>query len=66
MSNLAIKPDFYSIIVPDNSSPIRIDSFIAQQFPKYSRTFFQKLIDQKLITVNDKPTKSSYLVKKMT
>ena len=43
----------------------RLDKFLFEQFPEYSRAYFQQLINGGLILVNSKiNTKSSYLVKK--
>ena len=41
--------------VTDEQEGQRLDVFIASQFPSYSRSFFEKLIKQKNITINDKP-----------
>ncbi len=44
--------------------PNRIDRVLCAHFPEYSRTFFQKLMDEGFIHINGSPnTKSSYLVK---
>ena len=42
------------IEVTPQQTTARIDQFLTQQFATYSRTFFQKLIDSKLITINGK------------
>lgn len=49
--------------VPLEPGVTRLDQFIVQQFPLYSRTFFQKLIDQDLVTLNGKKTKASMAIK---
>ncbi|MFQ5584420.1 MAG: pseudouridine synthase, partial [Calditrichia bacterium] len=41
---------------------MRIDRYLSLQFPQYSRTFYQKLIENGLIKVNDTIVKPSYLV----
>lgn len=42
----------------------RIDTFIAKKFPSYSRTFLQKLIEKKAITINGiRIAKSSIMLK---
>ncbi len=38
----------------------RLDVYIHKRLPRYSRTLVQKLIKEKSITVNQKPTKPSY------
>lgn len=44
---------------------LRLDKFLTQQFPTYSRTFLQELIKTAAITVNDKPVnKPSTMLKK--
>lgn len=48
----------------ENFTPIRIDKFLFDRFPDYSRAYFQKLIESDLILVNSKKTKSSYVLKK--
>lgn len=41
----------------------RLDKYLFTQFPDYSRNYFQELIDQGLIVVNQAKTKSSYSIK---
>lgn len=38
----------------------RLDRYLHSRFPRMSRTLIQRLIKQGAITVNDRPTKSSY------
>jgi len=53
----------FSFSVPENTTPCRIDRYISQQFPDYSRTYFQHIIDLGGITINGIPTKKpSFLV----
>ena len=47
----------FSFIVPENNNSCRIDRFIADQFPDYSRSFFQRIIDSGHITINNSPAK---------
>lgn len=42
----------------------RVDLFIANQLNEISRSYVQKLIDEDLLTVNDKKVKASYKLKK--
>jgi 23S rRNA pseudouridine1911/1915/1917 synthase len=37
----------------NNTQKIRIDRYLTDQFPAYSRSFFKKLIDEGFISVND-------------
>lgn len=41
----------------------RLDAFIAKNLNELSRSYIQKLIKEQFIIVNDKPAKSSYMVK---
>lgn len=41
---------------------LRVDKFLYNQLPRYSRTFFQKLIDNGQVTVNGASVKSSFKV----
>lgn len=44
---------------------VRLDHFVSQQFPAYSRTFFKTLIEKGQVLVNDKiPHKAGYSLKK--
>jgi 23S rRNA pseudouridine1911/1915/1917 synthase len=53
----------FSFIVPENSKPCRIDRYIADLFPDYSRSYFQRIIDAGNITINNNVTqKPSVLV----
>lgn len=42
---------------------VRLDVFLVMQFPDYSRSIVQKVIDAGGVTVNGKPAKSSYKVR---
>jgi 23S rRNA pseudouridine1911/1915/1917 synthase len=50
------------IIIDETIKSQRIDSFIAQKFPQYSRGEISKLLKQGNITVNAKEVKPSYIV----
>lgn len=42
----------------------RLDKFLFSQFPEYSRAYFQELIDQGMVLINQKPViKSNYSIK---
>ena len=47
-------------IVPEKSSGLRIDKFLTESCPDYTRSFLQKLLKSELVEVNGKPVKSSY------
>jgi len=52
-----------TITVPDDIKQ-RIDHFLLTQFPMYSRSFFQRTVEQGQITINNKlVTKAGHLVK---
>ena len=48
------------IIVQENSSNKRLDSFIAEKIENLSRTGIQKLIEDGKVLVNEKKAKASY------
>ena len=50
----------HNILVSQHSQNVRIDVFLSREIPDYSRSFFQKLIQQELVTVNSQPVKVSY------
>jgi len=50
------------VIISDTSGQ-RIDIWLSDKINKYSRTYFQKLIDEKRVTVNEKAVKSNYRLK---
>lgn len=47
-------------IVPEKSSGLRIDKFLTESCPDYTRSFLQKLLKSELVEVNGKPVKSGY------
>lgn len=48
-----IPPDArFTITVPESAPSLRIDVFLTQQFPSYSRSFFQRLIADSLVQIN--------------
>lgn len=50
----------FDFIIEATNVNIRIDTFLAQAIPQYSRSFFQKLIVEREVLVNDQPVKSNY------
>lgn len=49
----------FSFIIPEDSPACRIDRYIADLFPDYSRSYFQKIIDTGRVSINDIPAKKS-------
>ncbi len=60
-----VKPNSYFVLhVPQEYDGSRLDRFITAHFPLYSRSFFNRLIDDGLIQINDTiVTKSGTIVK---
>ncbi|MDY3765379.1 MAG: RluA family pseudouridine synthase [Lachnospiraceae bacterium] len=50
---------YYCEITHEESGK-RIDRFLSEQFPQYSRSFWQKLIKEQKILVNQKESKNNY------
>lgn len=46
----------YEYVLSDSGLPIRLDRFLVQSFPLYSRSFFKRLIDEGCATINGKQT----------
>ena len=51
------------ITLKAESDGVRIDKFISDNLEDVSRSYIQKLIDDKMITLNNNPVKSKYKVK---
>jgi 23S rRNA pseudouridine1911/1915/1917 synthase len=52
--------DIINLVVNDYNSNIRLDKFLSVTLEDYSRSYLQKLIKNKFVTVNDKIVKSNY------
>lgn len=53
-----------TLIVAETESKQRLDQFLHSKFPMYSRSFFQRIIDDGLVTINQKKvTKSGHIIK---
>jgi 23S rRNA pseudouridine1911/1915/1917 synthase len=53
----------FTIVYESDQDSMRIDCYLAEQFPLYSRSFFKKLIEESFIQINEKPIcKQSSLV----
>jgi 23S rRNA pseudouridine1911/1915/1917 synthase len=65
MDSGLMKPNStYSFIASLPEDTLRLDKFITKQFPLYSRSYFQRLIEDGLVTVNDTaPRKPSIAIK---
>ncbi len=66
MKNNQITKDesIHTLHVSEDEAPIRIDIFLANRFPDYSRSFFKKLFNGEHITINESPaTKSGVVLK---
>lgn len=50
-------------IISENDAGTRIDIFLTNQFPDYTRTHIQKLIADNLVLVNGNPCKSNYKIR---
>jgi 23S rRNA pseudouridine1911/1915/1917 synthase len=51
------------LMIEPNQAGQRIDKFLSQALPSYSRSYFQNLIDSGCVTINMHPAKSSSHVK---
>lgn len=61
---LILKNSAFSLKVLPSDSSLRVDKYLATQFPLYSRSFLQKIIDQGNVMVNDLPiTKGGVVLK---
>lgn len=52
-----------SLVIEPTQAGQRIDKFLSQALPSYSRSFFQNLIDTGCVTINAHPAKSSSSLK---
>ncbi|OPJ56893.1 RluA family pseudouridine synthase [Alkalithermobacter paradoxus] len=55
--------DIREFIVSDEEEGLRLDVFLSNELGEMSRSYIQRLIKDKLVNVNEKIEKSSYLVK---
>jgi len=53
----------YDLIIPEDAEKERLDIFLTHKFPAFSRSQIQNLIANQHITINEKPTKSSHLIR---
>lgn len=48
-----------TLIVTDEEAGLRLDAYLSRQYPGYSRTYFQTLIEEKLVLVNSELVKKA-------
>lgn len=53
----------FEFVAALEAQPVRVDKFLADKFPKYSRTYLQTIIKNGLITVNEKSVRPKYQIK---
>jgi 23S rRNA pseudouridine1911/1915/1917 synthase len=46
----------FSFLIDESNNGVRLDKYLALQFPAYSRSFLQKAITQGWVQLNEKPT----------
>lgn len=44
-----------SFIIESSEKGMRLDAYLTEKFPGYSRSFFKRVIEEKLVTINKKP-----------
>ena len=49
-----------NITIKENNAKQRIDKFLSEEFPEYSRSFWQKMIKDDLVLVKNKKVRSHY------
>ncbi|MBF8263993.1 MAG: Pseudouridine synthase [Parachlamydiales bacterium] len=54
---ISAEPEIDSILITPQEAGQRIDQLLAHLYPSYSRTYFQKLIEDGFVLLNDKPVK---------
>jgi len=52
-----------NFIITQKDKGKRLDKFLTEEFPQFSRNWLQKLIVQEKVLVNDEPAKPKYLLK---
>lgn len=58
----AIVPRELACVVAPEYAGVRMDKFLGERFPEYSRSYFQKLIKDGAVFVDLKPVKANYKV----
>jgi 23S rRNA pseudouridine1911/1915/1917 synthase len=57
------QPRLREIAITYDVASIRLDQFLAREYPDFSRSVIKRAIDADLVTVNTKPAKASYKVR---
>src|ERR1700722_15653066 len=52
----------FTLQLPELPEKIRLDRYLTEQFPLYSRSFFKKLIEEGFVTVNERKTNKQSLL----
>ena len=55
----------FTFTISDADAHQRLDTYLSQQFPAYSRSFLQRLIQEKQVIINNKPANKSSIVLKL-
>lgn len=63
MERISYDEQVYTFRVPDESKRQRLDTFLTQQLPTYSRTSIKQLINEGYVTINGKKAKTSAIIK---
>ncbi len=59
-----MEPSFQeTLIIADGEETLRLDKWLSLKFPTYSRTYFQSLIEDGNVLINDKPCKKREKIK---
>lgn len=61
----ALGQNTFSFTINTADAHQRLDAYLSQQFPAYSRSFLQRLIQEKQVTINNKPANKSSIVLKL-
>lgn len=55
----------FTLTITENDAQQRLDAYLSQQFPAYSRSFLQRLIQEKQVIINNKPANKSSIILKL-
>ncbi len=53
-------PEMLELVAPDSAAGVRLDAFLAQQLPRYSRVHVRRLINAKSVTVDGLRVKAAH------
>ena len=51
-----------AVVVDENQNGVRIDKYLSESFPEYSRSFFQKQIKDQAVLADGRPVKANFKV----